>query len=671
MELAFTQASKPVVIPARSAEDGDGPGVPLPPDAAPPAASWHSRHAPTTESTSWHGHRTRRPRQDGRQHAHPPAQRRPHRRRLRPQPRRRPTSAASLEEMVEQLPSPKVVWVMVPAGDPTRETVRELGDLLGEGDLVVDGGNSRWTDDQVNAAHARREGRRVRRLRRLRRGLGPGERLRPDVRRLRRGRREGAAGLRRAQARGRVRRRSTPARSAPATSRRWSTTASSTPSCRPTPRAGSCSTRSTWSTTCTEVFRSWREGTVIRSWLLDLLVAALDEDPELDEDPRLRRGLRRGPVDRRGRHRQRGRDAGDHRRALRPVRLPPGRLPRDEGVAAMRNQFGGHAVHTAPPPGGDAAADRRPTDPLYVSHLTLHDFRSYADVDVAPRAGRHRVHRPQRAGQDQPGRGDRLPLPARLPPGRDRRAAGARRRRAGAGPGGRGARRPHRHARDRAQPRAVQPGAGQPVAAAAGPRADRPGPHGRLLPRGPDPGQGRPVGPAAVPRRPAGPPGPAAGRRPRRLRPGARQRNSLLKTAGAARAVGTRRSRRSRRSASGTPTWPAPAASSSPSGSRWSSRCGRTSARRTRPWPAARAARTPRSSTSRRSTSASTRSGPALTELLLEEVERRRSDELDRGDLPGRPAPRRPRAHPRQPRPPAAGQGLRLPRRVAGRSRSR
>ena len=46
-------------------------------------------------------------------------------------------------------PRPKVVWVMVPAGDPTRETVAELGELLGEGDLVVDGGNSRWTDDQA------------------------------------------------------------------------------------------------------------------------------------------------------------------------------------------------------------------------------------------------------------------------------------------------------------------------------------------------------------------------------------------------------------------------------------------------------------------------------------------------------------------------------------------
>ena len=59
----------------------------------------------------------------------------------------------------------------------------------------------------------------------------------------------------------------------------------------------------------TEVFRSWREGTVIRSWLLDLLVAALDEDTDLDKIRRLRRGLRRGPLDRRGRDRQRRADA--------------------------------------------------------------------------------------------------------------------------------------------------------------------------------------------------------------------------------------------------------------------------------------------------------------------------------------------------------------------------
>ena len=58
--------------------------------------------------------------------------------------------------MVEALPSPKVVWVMVPAGDPTRQTVDELGELLAEGDVIVDGGNSRWTDDIANAELARR-----------------------------------------------------------------------------------------------------------------------------------------------------------------------------------------------------------------------------------------------------------------------------------------------------------------------------------------------------------------------------------------------------------------------------------------------------------------------------------------------------------------------------------
>ena len=57
------------------------------------------------------------------------------------------SDAESLAAMVDQLPSPKVVWVMVPAGDPTRETVEQLAGLLGEGDVIVDGGNSRWTDD--------------------------------------------------------------------------------------------------------------------------------------------------------------------------------------------------------------------------------------------------------------------------------------------------------------------------------------------------------------------------------------------------------------------------------------------------------------------------------------------------------------------------------------------
>ena len=61
------------------------------------------------------------------------------------------SDVSSLEELVDKLESPKVVWVMVPSGDPTRETVKQLGELLGEGDVVVDGGNSRWTDDTDHA----------------------------------------------------------------------------------------------------------------------------------------------------------------------------------------------------------------------------------------------------------------------------------------------------------------------------------------------------------------------------------------------------------------------------------------------------------------------------------------------------------------------------------------
>jgi 6-phosphogluconate dehydrogenase len=57
----------------------------------------------------------------------------------------------SLEAMVEALEAPRVVWVMVPAGDPTRDTVARLGELLEAGDLVIDGGNSRFTDDFENA----------------------------------------------------------------------------------------------------------------------------------------------------------------------------------------------------------------------------------------------------------------------------------------------------------------------------------------------------------------------------------------------------------------------------------------------------------------------------------------------------------------------------------------
>jgi len=57
----------------------------------------------------------------------------------------------SLEAMVQRLEAPRAVWVMVPSGEPTRQTIRALAEVLDEGDVVVDGGNSRWTDDAPHA----------------------------------------------------------------------------------------------------------------------------------------------------------------------------------------------------------------------------------------------------------------------------------------------------------------------------------------------------------------------------------------------------------------------------------------------------------------------------------------------------------------------------------------
>jgi 6-phosphogluconate dehydrogenase len=57
----------------------------------------------------------------------------------------------SLEELVGRLEPPRSVWIMVPAGDPTQQTVDSLGALLEAGDTIIDGGNSRWTDDKARA----------------------------------------------------------------------------------------------------------------------------------------------------------------------------------------------------------------------------------------------------------------------------------------------------------------------------------------------------------------------------------------------------------------------------------------------------------------------------------------------------------------------------------------
>jgi 6-phosphogluconate dehydrogenase len=68
------------------------------------------------------------------------------------------SDVGSLDELVATLTPPRVVWVMVPAGDPTRATIDALAEQLSAGDIVIDGGNSRWTDDRVHAAELAKRG---------------------------------------------------------------------------------------------------------------------------------------------------------------------------------------------------------------------------------------------------------------------------------------------------------------------------------------------------------------------------------------------------------------------------------------------------------------------------------------------------------------------------------
>jgi 6-phosphogluconate dehydrogenase len=68
------------------------------------------------------------------------------------------TSSSSLADLVSQLPAPRAVWIMVPSGKPTDETVSELLELLAPGDVIIDGGNSNFRDSQARCAAAKAKG---------------------------------------------------------------------------------------------------------------------------------------------------------------------------------------------------------------------------------------------------------------------------------------------------------------------------------------------------------------------------------------------------------------------------------------------------------------------------------------------------------------------------------
>ena len=68
------------------------------------------------------------------------------------------TGASSLAELVSKLAAPRTVWIMVPAGDPTDSTISDLLILLRPGDVIIDGGNSKWTDSKQRYVRCKDKG---------------------------------------------------------------------------------------------------------------------------------------------------------------------------------------------------------------------------------------------------------------------------------------------------------------------------------------------------------------------------------------------------------------------------------------------------------------------------------------------------------------------------------
>ncbi|MFJ3896120.1 phosphogluconate dehydrogenase (NAD(+)-dependent, decarboxylating) [Streptomyces sp. NPDC090083] len=251
----------------------------------------------------------------------------------------------SLEELVGKLKGPRVVWVMVPAGAPTQATVDELAGLLEAGDVVVDGGNSRWTDDEKHAEELGAKG-----IGFVDAGVSGGvwglkngyalmvggdaeniAKVQPVFDALKP---EGDFGFVHAGKVGaghfsKMVHNGIEYAMMQAYAEGWELLE----------KVHSV-------TDVREVFRSWQEGTVIRSWLLDLAVNALDGDEHLDK--------LKGYAEDSGEGRWTVEAAIDNAVPLPAITASlfarfasrQDDSPQMKMVAALRNQFGGHAVET-------------------------------------------------------------------------------------------------------------------------------------------------------------------------------------------------------------------------------------------------------------------------------------------------------------------------------------
>jgi 6-phosphogluconate dehydrogenase len=260
----------------------------------------------------------------------------------------------SLEALVRALPAPRVVWVMVPAGDPTRSTIHDLGELLEAGDVVVDGGNSKFTDDKLHADELGEKG-----IGYVDAGVSGGvwglengyalmvggtkedvakvqpifDALKPPAPKDESGQEMPGAGF---------------VHAGPAGAGHFAKMVHNGIAYALMQAYGEGYELLTAVDLVEDVpgvIASWTQGTVIRSWLLDLLVRALQEDPDLEQIT--------GYADDSGEGRWTVEQAIYHAVPMPAISASlfarfasrQEDSPTMKAVAALRNQFGGHAVH--------------------------------------------------------------------------------------------------------------------------------------------------------------------------------------------------------------------------------------------------------------------------------------------------------------------------------------
>ncbi|GAB2940915.1 phosphogluconate dehydrogenase (NAD(+)-dependent, decarboxylating) [Streptomyces mayteni] len=251
----------------------------------------------------------------------------------------------SLKDLVDALAAPRVVWLMVPAGGATQSTVDELAELLSPGDVVVDGGNSRWTDDARHAEQLAAKG-----IGFVDCGVSGGvwglengyalmyggdaehvAKVQPVFDALKPAGDLGAvhAGKVGAGHFAKMVHNGIEYAMMQAFAEGWELLEAVDEV-----------------TDVREVFRSWQEGTVIRSWLLDLAVRALDDDEHLTQ--------LKGYAADSGEGRWTVEAAIDNAVPLPAITASlfarfssrQDDSPQMKMVAALRNQFGGHAVES-------------------------------------------------------------------------------------------------------------------------------------------------------------------------------------------------------------------------------------------------------------------------------------------------------------------------------------